>query len=146
MTFPGILQNIYHFMVVLITMTTITMLGDKAIATLLRSSPTVITFMEQTRLLYSDFLWFYYLQFLVKVTLTQIVFQLCFLDFILLGLSVSKEASSEGNIQHYMFVWIWSWWTICSLVAFSSLTCSEHFGTCSQWNGDPNLDWTNTVS
>lgn len=56
MTFPGILQNIYHFMVVLITMTTITMLGDKVIATLLQSSPTVITFMEQTRLLYSDFL------------------------------------------------------------------------------------------
>ncbi|CBI22142.3 unnamed protein product, partial [Vitis vinifera] len=49
MTFPGVLRNIYHFMVVLITMITITMLGDKAKVTLLQSSPTVITFMELTR-------------------------------------------------------------------------------------------------
>ena len=56
MTFPGVLRNIYHFMVVLITMITITMLGDKAKVTLLQSSPTVITFMELTRLLYSYFL------------------------------------------------------------------------------------------
>lgn len=55
MTFLGLPQNGSHFMVVQNTMTTTTMLVDRARATLLRCSPTVITSMELTRFFY---IWF----------------------------------------------------------------------------------------
>lgn len=55
MTFLGLPQNGSHFMVVQNTMTTTTMLADRARATLLRCSPTVITSMELTRFFY---IWF----------------------------------------------------------------------------------------
>lgn len=50
MTSPGIPQNTFHFMVALSIMITIITLGDKAKATLLQFSHTVITSMELTRL------------------------------------------------------------------------------------------------
>ena len=50
MTFLGVSQNIFHFMVVLSIMITIITLEDKAKAILLQFSHTVITSMELTRL------------------------------------------------------------------------------------------------
>lgn len=49
MTSPGVQPNIFRFMVVLITMITIIMLGNKATVTLLQCSHTATLFMEPTR-------------------------------------------------------------------------------------------------
>lgn len=52
MTSPGVPLNTFLFTVVLSIMITIIMLEDKARATLLQCSPTVITSMELTRYYY----------------------------------------------------------------------------------------------
>jgi hypothetical protein len=49
MIFLGVPQNIYHFMEVLHTMTTIIMLVEEVNATMPQYLPIVITFMEQIR-------------------------------------------------------------------------------------------------
>jgi hypothetical protein len=64
MIFLGVPQNIYHFMEVLHTMTTIIMLVEEVNATMPQYLPIVITFMEQIR--YSSLLIYYTFKLLVE--------------------------------------------------------------------------------
>lgn len=91
MTFLGLSQSIYLFMVDRITMTTITTLGAKARVILLQFSPTAITFMELIR-------WFQCCGYFIigyKILCNHTNSYVC--CFFITGLSLSKEGPPAGN-------------------------------------------------